>query len=64
MSRKIADPQDWEAKYPADMRVLKRGAAVLVLTCTTHYWIGRVVNYDALKIILSDAAWVPIVGTQ
>jgi hypothetical protein len=42
-------------------RALYEGAKVLCLT-PTHYWVGRVVNYDALSIILEQASWIPSLG--
>lgn len=43
-------------------RILKVGAKVLCMTGTTHYWVGRVLAFDALSIVLDDSGWVPDLG--
>lgn len=39
-----------------------KGKAVIVMTPTTHYWIGILRGYDAFSIYLRPCAWIPNVG--
>jgi hypothetical protein len=41
---------------------MKAGDKVLVMTPTTHYWMGRIVEMDLWSITLDDAAWIPQIG--
>ncbi|MBT8428292.1 MAG: hypothetical protein KJN79_00120 [Gammaproteobacteria bacterium] len=38
------------------------GKNALIMTLTTHYWMGRIVGIDEFSIYLEDAAWVFDVG--
>jgi len=67
MTKKVEDKneyQDQEPRHPKETRVLRRGAQILAMTGTTHYWTGRVVDFDAFSIVLEDSAWVSEVATQ
>ena len=41
---------------------MKVGDNVLVMTPTTHYWMGHIVEMDLWSITLDDAAWIPQIG--
>lgn len=42
--------------------ILKEGAKILILTNTSHYWMGCIIGIDAFCIYLDHASWIPEIG--